>query len=102
MESQLLSNGLQGVLRQDDFNRSISSNQKQTCGRVTPGQVRNQVDGGFVAPVKILQQKNQRNLSRQRLNALGHFAQHSLSRGAKNLTLQSGLTQRRRERRHLG
>ena len=101
MSLQFAFDALERVFAQDHFNWAISANNHELGGISTPGQVRDQINSGKVAPVQVFQHEDQRMLGSERLQRVCHLAQHALTGSAQDLGLQRLPLRGRNERRHL-
>ena len=79
---------LDGVLADDQIDRTIGTDQEQSRGLRAPCQEGEQIDGRRVTPVQVLEDHDQWRFRRQRLDRFGDLAQHPLLRGAQQLPLQ--------------
>ncbi len=66
------------MLVHDGVGGPVRAEHHETSGVGPPGDVRQQVDGGMVAPVQVLEHDDQRTVRRQRLERVGHDAEHAI------------------------
>ena len=75
---QLLDEGPQRMSRHDDVDGAIASDHEQARRLLPPPEHRQQIEGRMVAPVEVLEHQQNGRRGRQRLQGLGHLAQHPL------------------------
>ena len=86
---------------EDDVAGAIGADDQHARRLAAASQRRDEVDGGAVAPVQILEDEHERLLRAQRLDGLGHLAQHALAGRAAHLGFERGAVARLHDRRHL-
>src|SRR5262249_20393933 len=82
---ELLKEGPQGMPREDDVDRTIAPDDEETRGlRATP-QHPEEIERRVVAPVEVLEDKDERTLCGESLERLGHLPQHPFLRDAEQI-----------------
>jgi hypothetical protein len=72
-----------------DVGRAAGEQEEQACRLAPPGEQRHEVERRGIAPVQVLEQEHERRLVRERLERLGHLAQHALARRAEQLAREA-------------
>ena len=98
---QLPLDAFQRVVAEDDVDRPIGADHHQPRRVAAPRQVADEIERRVVAPVQIFEHDDQRRLGGDRLDRLGHLAQHAFAGGARPLPLQRLALGGRQQRRQL-
>src|SRR6266481_4711685 len=89
MNKQVLLEGLQRALRDNDVRWPIGAKEEK-LGRSTTSRCRgNEIKSGRINPMEILENQNQRAFCRQSLQSVTNLTYHALARGSQDLLLQS-------------
>ena len=102
MRRELLLDDTERVRAHDHVDGTIGGEEHQASGLSAPGKGRDEIERRVVAPVDVFQHEHEWHLGGQRLERLGHLAEHPLPRGAEDLSLETIAVGRRNQRRHLG
>src|SRR5262249_51142430 len=101
MDQQILLEHPQWAFGDDDIGRAVRTEQDELRRRTPASQRRDDVEGGEVNPVKVLQDEDERLVDGDMLQRLAHLADHALPRGSDSLAMQRlaclGLHQRRKQ-----
>ena len=85
---QILPDGFQRRRAEREIGRTVGADEQQPARlRAARHQV-DEVDGGFVRPVQVVEKKNQRDVGGQRLERFGNLSQHALRCRAEGFALQ--------------
>ena len=85
MRLKLPLDGFQRMIAKHHVDRSIGPNHDQPRRIPAPRQIGHEVHRRVVAPVQILEDQDQGQFRRHRLDGVGNLAQHPLARGARRL-----------------
>ena len=85
---QVALEGMQRLRRARDIRGPVRGDDQDLRGEPVARERGDQVEGGGVRPVEILEDEQQRRRRGDRLERLADLAQHPLSRGAEDLLLE--------------
>ena len=74
---QFLVHATQRVIGDRHLDRPEGADHQQSGRLATPGNTSDQVDGGRIAPLQVLEHEHQRAAAREDLERVGHLAQHA-------------------------
>jgi hypothetical protein len=79
VNEQLLLDGAERVLTEDDVGRTVGGEQEEPNGLVSPREVRDQVERRVIAPLQIVEPEHETARGTHRLERLCHLAEHAAS-----------------------
>src|SRR6266481_7909929 len=89
MNKQVLLEGLQRALRDNDVRWPIGAKEEKLRRSTTSRCRGNEIKSGRINPMEILENQNQRAFCRQSLQSVTNLTYHALARGSQDLLLQS-------------
>ena len=88
MRLELESDVLEGVLAHEHVDGPVGPDQEKACRLPAPCEQREEIDRRRVAPVQIFEHENQGRFCRQHFDRLRQLAEHSVTRGPQDLSLE--------------